>query len=76
MALINVLLGGSPVYGEVNQGIISGVRVFFRSSSPASCSKQGCLQSGVRWCRVLLSQAQKIPEDGDFTASLGSSSSA
>jgi len=59
------------VYGKVNWGIILVVRVFCRSSSPASCSERGCLQSGVRWLRVLLSQAQKIPKDGGFTAPPG-----
>lgn len=70
-ALINISLRGSPVYGKVNRGIVSVVRLFSRSSSPASCSKQSYLQSGVRWLRVLLSEAQKIPEDGDFTTSFG-----
>lgn len=70
-ALVSVSLKGSPVCGTVNWGIITVVGVFFRSSSSAPCSKQGFLQSGVRWLRVLLSQTQKIPKDEDFTAFLG-----
>lgn len=69
--LVSVSLRGSPVCGMVNWGIITIVGVFFRSSSSAPCWKQGFLQSGVRWLRVLLSQTQKIPKDEDFTASLG-----